>query len=946
MPAKTISEMISAIRNREGIPAINLLRDPVSASVISKLVTDNRNLPEFDSEGNRRIVTPDIGAFNNISNKKIQDINDTDTVMQMLPDLELAEQILVSSILSPKELTTTELTYIPPKNILPSSLANSISAAIKDYFDVNYKIESLMAPMLEDILFNTGSYVTVIIPENAIDELINNQQRISTESLDKVFNNNGQLPNIGLLGNKTGKKPSVKNLLYSLEGYDKKYRNSDDNQLTFSKESFSAWIEDNKTFKTSTNKKDEIKVSLDDYTDGEMYLSVTDNFSVLSLPKLEERMRKDAVSNLINKVSYSEESGKNDSLTDMQVEDLIFKRINYPGKTIVDVKAEDQGYRKSVGNPLTMHLPSESVIPVYVPGDPSNHIGYFVLLDDLGNPISKESNVDYFDQLGDMTSYNRKCLGSKLLDQSKYNWEGAADPMNRQRYDMAARAYGSIIERELIPRLKNGIFGKSLDLKGTDEIYRIMLSRALAQQQTQLLFMPTDIVVYMAFKYNDDGIGYSLLDKLKIVNSLRISLMLANTRTAIMNSIPRTKVDITLDEDDPDVMKRREEIVNEIMLLRSNGNNSIPLGVLNPADIATWASQANVEFQFNGAKDMPNMNIDMSEFNTTYPTPDTELEDSLRRRSIMGVGLSPEIVDQSSDVDFATTLVQSNLFMMRRVTKYQHQFIPFLTDYVRKIAKATPSLIIDLENILLPSIDKIIKYLLPNKEINSVSDKDKALIVKKVINAYLDNFEVSLPKPEVLSINNLKETFSTYRDALEEAINYYLSSDVIQSELVGDLGDSAETIKQVVMAKYLREWMTNNGYLPELNDLITTDEDGLPVYDVYEDAADYTAKITKSIAKAIQAAKPTKETGNAFVESNDVEANDTSNDYSDNSSDEDTSDEDTGDEFGGDDLNGVGEGEEETNEEGEENEEDNSEESSEEESNPFGDIDEGTPDNA
>jgi len=43
--------------------------------------------------------------------------------------------------------------------------------------------------------------------------------------------------------------------------------------------------------------------------------------------------------------------------------------------------------RKSIGKPMLMKLPTESTIPVFIPGDPSNHIGYFVMLDGNGKPL-------------------------------------------------------------------------------------------------------------------------------------------------------------------------------------------------------------------------------------------------------------------------------------------------------------------------------------------------------------------------------------------------------------------------------------------------------------------------------------------------------------------------------------------------------------------------------
>ena len=57
-------------------------------------------------------------------------------------------------------------------------------------------------------------------------------------------------------------------------------------------------------------------------------------------------------------------------------------------KTLADLD------KPTVGHPLEIIVPTEAFIPVYVPGDPSNHKGGFILLDSHGNPVRKRYGSD------------------------------------------------------------------------------------------------------------------------------------------------------------------------------------------------------------------------------------------------------------------------------------------------------------------------------------------------------------------------------------------------------------------------------------------------------------------------------------------------------------------------------------------------------------------------
>lgn len=894
MANETILKTIRSLKETGETPVLSLLRDPVQASVISKFITDENASPKYDKYGNRKPNEPDLLELRRLAGEKINDLNDADTVMQLLPDLELSAQILISSILSPKDMMTTELSFIPPETVCPPNIAGSMSRIIKDHFSTNYKIESSLYGILRDILYEKGSHVIAIIPENAIDEIINSNNSVSKEEFDNLFgkitSTESLLPPKGLLGSPDRE---IKGKV-SFESYMKKETTKADTQVTFSLESVNEVLEKHYTVE---NKDKESFIPIDASIDLNSYLQITDNYEILSVPRLQRHLQKKTVSSIIGSM---EEQVKDSYLSDRDIDNLLYRRMHYNTSTMVSVKSNDQGYRKSIGEPLVMTLPSESVIPVHVPGSPEEHIGYLVLLDELGNPLSKDSNSDYYRELGLMTQRNRKCLTSQIMDKARSMYDSSdmlgVPMMYRRQYEHATRTYGEIIEKEIITRFRNGIYGKNVKIGGSDEIYRIMFARALMQQYTQVLFLPVEIVTYMAFRFDEHGIGESLLDTMKIPNSLAITLMLANTRAGVMNSIPRTKVEVKLDEDEPDPEGRRDQIVNEYLLMRANGNNNMPVGTINPVDINTWATQANVEFQFTGAASMPDMSIDIQDFSSSVPKPDTDLEEDMRKKRIMGQGLAPETVDASHGANFATSVVQESLLFGRRVMTIQEKFIPLLTDYVQKVSLASPYLLENLEEVVRNNFDEVIKFLLPDRKEYNPTEQDKIIISKQAVIAFIRKLTLDLPKPNGLALEKKKEAYTAYSDALEEGLNNYIASEIMPTDILGELSDKADSIKSMLKAHFLRKWMVENDYLTELNDLVSLDEDDNPVFDVYEMVADFGSAIEKSIAKVLDKARPMKESVDIYMNENNVEEGDSFS----SSSNDDTTD------SGGDDFSDFG----------------------------------------
>lgn len=865
-------------------PATNLVREnPKAAAVISKLVADPRN-KNFKPDGDRNIAPPNVAQFRQTAMQTAQNISDAETVNQVLPDTDLAAQILVSSILSPKDMMAVSLNYASAdgKWKLPHELSTALIDVVRTHFEQDYKIKPLLPKMLRDILFRTGSYALAVIPENAVDEIINSTGSVKMESFSDLLRSDGNLHSMGLLGPRDEEKANSAAVHRNTPGL-----------VLESLIKYEIPKETSGKVKMAYEAENSQKVVLDPY------INVTDNFNLLKIPDLSQRMREERTRQILsgdNAFSleslierYDTQPGTiinnrpNDptKMGDRQLVSRVYKAPRNRHQTVVTIKTQDKLARRSVGSPLVMHLPSEAVIPVHVPNRPDHQIGYFILIDQEGNPISKNDSADYYKELNQRMQAGDS-FASSMLERSKQLLSDSFNVNSRTTMDYSAMIYGQMLEDDLNQRLRNGLVGGNAVIAKNQEVYRLMMARSLSQQHTQLLYIPAEFMTYIAFRYHSNGIGKSLLEDGRILNSMRTMLLVANVMTSLRNSIGRTHVNLKLDPDSPDPMKNIEQMIGEIMRVNSN---SFPLGSNNPTDIVESMQRAAFEFSFSGHPGIPDMEVEFSEKNSNYAQPDTALEELLRKRAIMMYGLTPEMVDAAAGSDFATSVNANTILLSKRVLTYQQDFVPQLSDHMRKYMIASADIMEELVKLIEGSYVEILKGITEKEKIKLDSGqaitKDqlqenklyKAVIIKEVLEEFISNFNVSLPEPDVTKIDNENESYEKYEKLLDSALNAWISEDMFTS---GELGAATEHIRAVrsqMKAYFLREWQIRNGVIPELAKITSKGPDGNAEINFQKAQVDHVESLLEAIQGLFKGIKSTKEKTDKILEDAGLSAN-------------------------------------------------------------------------
>ena len=875
-----VSEVRKIVQQMGGKkPAGSILTDPELASVIAKL---QRPRDRVDTA----ISNPDgasgmtVAGAQEISRSIMARMEDNQNTMQLFPDIELAEQIVISSILAPKDMGSSELIYKLTDNRFPAVLTNELLGVLKEHISRNYKLREQCSDILSDAMFKKGSHVKAILPESAVDELINSNSVVATENIfpSDIFadRTGSSLTSMNLLGSPVPKDTTERrNPKYVLES------------IVNAGAGVSPSI---------YNEDESVRKAL------EGLVEVTDNYNLLKFQKLVDAISvssvRKAVGTRLDKASmtFATESYKffegkkaEGKMTEEQMKQLLYRNSVSQYKPFLTIPSKDNLRRKSVGRPMVIDIPSEAAVPIHVPGSPEKHIGYMVPVDADGNFITLGSAFDNATGMAGMMSSDKSnsSLGSLLTEKARKN---LATQNEQPTIENATEIYADIIEKDFLQRLANGKYGRELRIGRNMDIMRIMLIRALKAQFTRLVYVPAEYVTYFAFKYHDNGVGKSYLDDLANITSLRALVLFSKTMARVKSSIETTHVNVKLDPRDHDPAGTLEKAKH---LIAKTRQQFFPHGLNRVVDLTDWISRAGIQITFEGHPKMPTTSFDFETKNMQHPPPDDGLEEDFRYQTYMHFGLSPDAVDTAAKSDFATVIEKSSIMFSKRVTVWSDAFSEDLTDYARKI--------LNNDNELIDALLEVLKN--HKSEIDSVmTDEEKEFYTTHpkefsefLIYQFSSSLKVDLPKPEFTSLQNMNTSFTDRANAYKAAIEYVIDESVLPSDLGGEASNYVATLQKVWLAGLMRKWMAENNYVPEVMEISQLSEEGKPAIDLLELTESHSKNLMLAVATLLNKVKSARVATDADLAK--INAGDSSSsgvDTSSSSSSEDTGGGETG----------------------------------------------------
>ena len=661
-------------------------------------------------------------------------INDNKAIKLILTDIALAQTIIVSSILAPKDMGAAKITLSIEEGVLEKEPPGDLLAAIENHFRSTYNLESMLAPILDDALFDVGSYALLVIPESTLGGLVGANKVTGMESYqDLLARNKNHYGNKGIL---SGATPEVRSI------------------------------------------------------------EICDNLNHI----VTEDVRRNALSSTVSdKLGFS---------------------VGLENKRVIPVAALKGGNHANDNdsNPLVMHIPSDAIIPVHTPSDPSDHLGYYIVLDSNGVPIT---NVKASASLENLKKKIEAASRGNSLG-NLINATGITLKSSAVKADPSAllSEYTRLVDLELNSQLKNGVYGKEVSVGKPEEVYRIMLARAMENQKTKLLYVPKEILTYIAFSYNELGVGKSLLEDTKIFSSLRAILLFAEVMAGVKNAVGRTKLEITLDDDDPDASATIDKAKHQFANFQSS---QLPLGQFEAGDIIKSLQAASVDVQVNGGEAFPGTKTELSEGGREYRAPDSDLGENLKRMHYAGLGIPPEIVDSAMDGETATLVISRNQLLSKSIAAKAALYETMISDFIQKYTRCSGELL----------------QLIEEADLGETNVMD-----------YIRAIRFTLPHADLAKIKAQSEAYDEYSDFIDKVMETYITEDMLAGFTDDEVDLSALDALRISYGNLLkRDWMAQQNILPEIAAKLDSNEVGPRIL---EHNADVMTAFKKILGKSLK----------------------------------------------------------------------------------------------
>ena len=739
---------------------------------------------------------PSYGALDANLSKTVSDRRDIKNILEMNPNAQLAIDICVNGTLSPNNTLDSQLQYKSSYDKL-GSIKSTLLQKIREIMNAQVELEDILPTVLKDAKYDVGSYALLVVPTGRIREMIKSEKLERTNSDQKIMKFESMINDFS----------NVKRPLQA----DKRYL--EPSALSFKLEDIG--------LETTTS------------LDVSKLITVHSDLEIIRMNKMRENwIKQEAVNGCLDsledfsnydiKADMAEmaKEHKQEGLDDSVIADSLNRARNYAFDDVISLAPEVDP--DGIDMAVHMHIPHESIFVMHKPGSPEDHVGYYIALDMSGNPISvgDELNIHNPNYNG---TYGNDASNSAMSGQANFaagNTEMGFSGMNNssiqgRRISDKTALFSKVTEKQLVDKIKSGYFKHhDISLAEHKDLMQTMFQRLLSNKQTQLIFVPASLMTYIAFEYDENGNGISLIIKHKNIGVLNSILTLANTLSAINNTIDYKEVRVKFDDDELDFNKTTDMVIGNLVRHSSmNGSRLLSTDVYKQFD---YLGTKGYQLAFEDHPSFPGTSVEINNLDRERAAPDVDVMEKNEALLIQSLGSTPEVVDMARNVEFASSYFQSNLQAARRAIADQKILTKFLDKFIRTYLMNSPLAL----KWMIQEIDRSRK---DNPELRGIKTIE-------LVRGFINSVTTHLPKPDMVKVELLDKAIIEQEKLVDHVLKYTIGEEALQGEDVGEhLEATLEAIRRKIKAVIMRDFLASNNMFNEgiINAIFNNDEEEL-----------------------------------------------------------------------------------------------------------------------
>ena len=768
----------------------------------------------YDSKRNIGNVaeTDIISQLKDVSTNSKKMMDEIDMLKMMAPEISMAETIIVSSIMSPTDLQTDIVSVQVDDKEISESAQTKINGLLTNYFNDEFKLGTRLSDWLGTAGFHDGAKAIMILPQSELDVL-----NTVADSWDPQY-----------IQQFKDMKESVLKSTETLEIKD----TDKENELIESLSSVATEAladlhvgadyltdEDKKAFKTQDdNDKNKIvtvaapttaQIAKDLVSNSFKLLKTTaDGKGVIVTRDVSDLNR--GYRNAVDTANrFAQEAERQIFGFDRKNPDT--NRPQFPVLHISDIIKTNEG-----DMPIIVEFPTDAVIPVCAPGDNKNHLGYFVLIDEYGQPMRGQvvfdgtENSDITHRLA--TNAARAVFGNKNIDSMR-----VAGMTEGQIMDNVSKVFSVAVSYLLRNKMnKDGL--KGLDINVHEAVGKALFFNLLAKNQIKMLFIPEPMMVYYRFDHRDDGTGKSMLEDIKFLLAMRCTLMIAKIMAAIDNATKHRVIEVQVDEKNVNVPEAiemaRQMFISKKAPNITNDPRTAMESIINqhlsirPKGIPGVIDDLNISHETQYGQSQP---------------PADDFMDMLNNMIGQGIKIPPTVLN-SNEAEYARSIASSNLFFANNVRKWQATIRPYNKKFLINYILSSRQLLDEITKIVSDDLkggdDKTTKDN-TSTCIQNNQDKTATELIKKV----LGTIELVLSPPNMSTTKSQFEELNSQADVVSKLLDLIYPDDVAPSD---DLKSYMSALRAMVASKLIKEFLPKLGVhemadVPSITDIDTNE---------------------------------------------------------------------------------------------------------------------------